>query len=254
LRITLINPPNEPYVLDLLVEPNCTECWVDEARFEGIDPNLVAVLEAQQTPQWVGVLTHGLSYPVFGHLQGQSIDGQRVHTFTYRVPDQFKILVVTQSGKVVISDVLTRDTFVMTLRFDAVSGEVIRPTVWKQYAFQLGATLVPTLIVEILMLLVFGLWSQRNLIVLLIANGITQVLLSLTMGLALIHAGLLTGMIVFLLIEGVVMLIEALIYAKWFDQSRRLRRKIVYALVANLVSFMVGFVVLSQTYLFLVQL
>ena len=89
---------------------------------------------------------------------------------------------------------------------------------------------------------------------LLIANGITQVLLSLTMGLALIHAGLLTGMIVFLLMEGVVMLIEALIYAKWFDQSRRLRRKIVYALVANLVSFLVGFVVLSQTYLFLVQL
>ena len=66
LRITLINPPDELYVVDLLVEPDCSACWVDDDRFDGVSPTLVALLEAQQSPQWVGVLTHGLSYPVFG--------------------------------------------------------------------------------------------------------------------------------------------------------------------------------------------
>lgn len=254
LRITLINPPDEPYVLDLLVEPDCTECWVDDDRFEGIDQALVALVEAQQSTEWVGVLTHGLSYPVFGDLKGQSIDGQRVHVFSYRVPDTFKILLVTQSGQVVQSEVLTRDTFLITVRFDALTGDVIRPTLWKQYAFQLLTTLFPTLIVETLLLVVFGLWSKRNLIVMLIANGITQVLLSLTMGITLIQAGLLWGIIVFLLMEGVVLLIEAVIYAKCFDKMHRLRRRVLYALTANFVSFFVGFVVLSETYHFLLQL
>jgi hypothetical protein len=146
LRITLIDPPDEPYLLDLLVQPNCTECWIDDERFEGIDPALIALIEAQHTAEWVGVLTHGLSYPVFGHLQGSTVNGQRVHTFTYRVPDAFKIVVVTQSGKTVVSEVIQRDAFLMNIRFDVTSGEVILPQWWKQYLFQFGTTLIPTLI------------------------------------------------------------------------------------------------------------
>ena len=182
------------------------------------------------------------------------MDGQRVHVFSYRVPDTFKILLVTQSGHVVLSDVLTRDTFMMTVRFDALTGDVLRPTLWKQYAFQLVTTLIPTLIVETLLLFAFGLWSKRNMIVMLIANGITQVLLSFTMGITVIQAGLLWGIIVYLLMEGVVLLIEAVIYAKGFDTTHRLRRRILYALTANFVSFFIGFVVLSETYHFLLQL
>lgn len=256
LRITLINPPDEPYVLDLLVEPTCepTECWIDDERFEGIDPALISLLEAQQSPQWVGVLSHGVSYPVFGNLQGSVVNGDRVHTFTYRVPDTFKIVVVTLSGKTVVSEVITRDMFMMNLRFDVDSNTIRRPELWKQMLFQFGSTLIPTVIVELILLALFGLWSSRNLKVTLIANFLTQVLLSATMGLVLIQAGLLSGFVVYLLMEGVVMLIEALIYWKAFDKKRKTGRKILYAITANFVSFIVGFAVITQTYLFLLQL
>jgi hypothetical protein len=256
LRITLINPPNEPYVLDLLVEPNCepTECWIDDERFDGIDPTLIALLEAQQSTQWVGVLSHGVSYPVFGNLQGREVNGDRVHTFTYRLPDSFKIVVVTLSGKAVVSDVITRDAFMMNLRYDLDSNTIIRPQLWKQVLFQFGSTLIPTVIVELILLGLFGLWSSRNLKVTLIANFLTQVLLSATMGWVLIQAGLLAGFVVYLLMEGIVMLIEALIYWKAFDKKRKTGRKILYAITANFVSFIVGFMVMSQTYLFLLQL
>jgi hypothetical protein len=256
LRITLINAPDEPYVLDLLVEPNCepTDCYVDDDRFEGVDATLIALIEAQHSDQWVGVLTHGLSYPVFGQLRGSLINGQRVHTFTYRVPDTFKIIVVTQSGTTVISDIITRDVFMMNLRFDVETAEIIRPQLWKQYVFQFGSTLFPTLIVEGVLLALFGLWSKRNLKVMLGANVLTQVLLSATMGIALIQAGLLSGVVVFLLMEGVVMLIEALIYWRTFDKSHKAGRKILYAIMANFISFIVGFAVISQTYWFMLQL
>ena len=254
LRITLINPPDEPYLLDLLVNPDCEDCWVDDERFEGIDPTLVALLEAQQSTTWVLALTHGLSYPIFGNLEGRSENGQRVHTFTYRLPDTFKIIVVTQSGKVVISEVIQRDIFMMAVRFDVDTGETIRPTLWKQVVFQLVSTFVPTLIVEGILLLLFGLWSRRNGKVMLLANVITQVVLTLTMGLALIYGGLLSGMIVFLLMEGVVILMEAILYGKFFDKTRRLRRRIAYAILANFASFITGFLVISETYTFFLQL
>jgi hypothetical protein len=256
LRITLINPPDEPYVLDLLVSPNCeaSECWIDEERFEGIDPALIDMIEAQQSDQWVGVLTHGVSYPIFGDLQGSLVNGYRVHTFTYRLPDAFKIIVVTESGKTVISEVITRDAFMMNLRFDLDSNTILRPELWKQLIFQFGSTLIPTLLVELFLLVLFGLWSRRNFKVSVIANVLTQLLLSATMGLVLIQAGLLAGIVVYLLMEGVVMLIEALIYWKAFDKKHKTGRKILYAITANFVSFIVGFAVISQTYLFLLQL
>lgn len=254
LRITLINPPQEAYILDMLVAPDCDDCWVDDERFDGIDPTLIDLLEAQQSSQWVGALTHGLSYPIFGDLRGRLVDGRRVHTFTYRVPDTFKIIVVTQSGEVIISEILQRDVFLMNVRFDVSTGSIERPELWKQVAFQLGSTLIPTLIVEGVVLLMFGLWSSRNAKVMLTANVLTQLLLTFTMGLVLIRAGLLSGMVVYLLMEGIIMLIESLIYWKFFDQKRRVRRRIGYALVANFVSFFVGFVVLTETYTFLLQL
>jgi hypothetical protein len=108
--------------------------------------------------------------------------------------------------------------------------------------------------VELILLGMFGLWSRRNLKVTVWTNLVTQVLLSATMGVALISAGLLAGFVVFLLMEGFIMLIEALAYWKWFDRSRKTGRKILYAITANFVAFIVGFAVMTQTYLFLLQL
>ncbi len=256
LRITLINPPDEPYILDLLVQPDCeeSECWIDEERFDGIDPALIAIIESYQSDQWVGALTHGVAYPIFGDLEGSLVNGDRVHSFTYRLPDEFKIIVVTESGRTVISGVITRDVFMMNLRFDLESNTILRPELWKQMLFQFGSTLIPTLGVELILLVLFGLWSRRNWKVTVIANVITQLLLSATMGLVLIQAGLMAGIVVYLLMEGVVMLIEALIYWKAFDKKQKTGRKILYAITANFVSFIVGFAVISQTYLFLLQL
>ena len=246
LKITVLNAPQESYYLDLLVKSDLL--GPNGENLEGLDPTMISKLKSLEAQGWYPALVSGTAIPLFGDLTGTLVNGKMVHTFGYHLPDEYRIMLVTQSGSVTVSDPLTMESFYTSLRFDAQSGEVSKPSVLIQYAAQFASTLIPTLIVEFVILLMFGLYSKRNLIVFLIMNLVTQIFLLFTVNAALIQMGLLSAILVLIFVEGFIWLFEMIVCWKAFDKKKKTWIRVVYALVANSVSFIMGiFLILIQS-------
>lgn len=246
LKITVLNAPQESYYLDLLVKSDLL--GPNGENLEGLDPMMISKLKSLEAQGWYPALVNGTAIPLFGDLTGTLVNGKMVHSFGYHLPDEYRIILVTQSGSVTVSDPLTMESFYTSLSFDAQSGEVSKPSVLIQYAAQFASTLIPTLIVEFVILLMFGLYSKRNLIVFLIMNLVTQIFLLFTVNAALIQMGLLSAILVLIFVEGFIWLFEMIVCWKAFDQKKKTWIRVVYALVANSVSFIMGiFLILIQS-------
>jgi len=246
LKITVLNAPQESYYLDLLVKSDLL--GPNGENLEGLDPTMITKLKSLEAQGWYPALVNGTAIPLFGDLTGTMVNGKMVHTFGYHLPDEYRIILVTQSGSVIVSDPLTMESFYTSLRFDAQSGEVSKPSVLIQYAAQFASTLIPTLIVEFVILLMFGLYSKRNLIAFLIMNLVTQIFLLFTVNAALIQMGLLSAILVLIFVEGFIWLFEMIVCWKAFDKKKKTWIRVVYALVANSVSFIMGiFLILIQS-------
>lgn len=108
---------------------------------------------------------------------------------------------------------------------------------------------VSTLIVEILLALAFGIRHKAGLKVVLIANIITQLALNLVILLMSINRSLyLVTIIIYILMEIIICFVEALIYI-WKlrkpDNSKYSKVKLIlYSLIANVCSAMLGFITL----------
>jgi hypothetical protein len=242
LKITVVNAPDELYYLDLLVKAE--EIGPNGEYLEGLDPAMFANLKSLEDEGWYPALTDGTQIRMFGELTGTLVNGKIVHDFGYHLPDDYRIIMVTQSGKITVSDPLTMDSFYTSLKFDAETGKVTKPNVIVLYATQFATTLIPTLIVEFGILLMFGLYSKRNLIVFLIMNVVTQFFLAFTVNAALITMGLLSAILVLIFVEGFIWIFEMIVCWKAFDKQKKTGRRVAFALVANMVSFILGFILI----------
>lgn len=128
----------------------------------------------------------------------------------------------------------------MSVHFDAISGEIILPNLMISYTMQFFTTFIPTLLLEGVILFLFGLASKRNLKVFFIMNLITQIFLTATLGVALITQGLISAIFVLILVEGFIWIYEVIICWKFFDKQKKTGRRILYALAANSASFILG--------------
>ncbi len=246
LKITVLNAPQEPYYLDLLVRSD--DLGSNGENLEGLDPQMIEQLKSLESEGWYPALVNGTAIPLFGELTGSVINGKQVHTFGYHLPDDYRIILVTQSGRVTVSDPLSMDSFYTVLSFDAQIGQISKPSVLILYAIQFASTLIPTLIVEFGILLMFGLLSKRNFIVFLIMNLATQIFLTFTVNAALIQMGLLSAILMLVFVEVFIWLFEMMVCWKSFDQKKKTWIRITYALVANSVSFILGiFLILAQS-------
>jgi hypothetical protein len=238
LKITIDHQPDEVYYLDLLVRAS----YIGDIQRE-IDqdhPEIIEGLRSLESQGWYPALVSGTQVPLFGKLQGDLVNGSMVHTFGYRIPDEFRIILVTTSGKVVVSDLIQTESFYMSIHFDALSGKIILPNLLISYSIQFFTTLIPTLLVEGIILFLFGLASKHNFKVFLVMNLITQIFLTATLGVALITQGLISAIFVLILVEGFIWIYEVIVCWKFFDKQKKTGRKILYALAANSASFMLG--------------
>lgn len=242
LKITVLNAPDEPYYVDLLVKADLL--GPNGENLEGLDPSMIAKLKSLEEEGWYPALVNGTAIPLFGDLTGTLVNGKMVHTFGYHLPDEYRIILVTQSGGIIVSDPQTMDSFYTSLKFDALSGKVSKPNVAILYAIQFVSTLIPTLIVEFVILLMFGLYSKRNLIVFLVMNLVTQIGLAFTVNAALIQMGLLSAILVLIFVEGFIWLFEMIVAWKAFDRKKKTWIRVTYALVANMVSFILGIIMI----------
>ena len=277
LTVRVENGPEELYYLDILAEgdasryPEGTVGGLSEEDRAALDGDLLADLTAAVPEGWYGCLTQGRL--VWGNIDSQ--DG--VFQFSYMgVPDVCRILMVTKSGETFLSEPFERQALQSSATVDWAAKTVTTPPLWRGYAAQFLATFLPTLAIEGLLFLLFRLWSKRNALVFLGVNLVTQGGLTLWTSLETVRDGTFwTGMIRsdlkcavrfldpggllrdfsdywLLPAELVILLAEAALYM-WLFRDCSKKRAALYALAANLASFLLGLYLAEPVWKFVVN-
>ena len=249
IKIIVKNPPAEEYYLDLLIKDKKSDNSQIEEK-DKYDPVKYGLLEDYEVDGWEPALVHGTSMPLFGRLTGDHFQQGEpmVHTFSYfGTPDRFKIIIVTPDNQVIISQEIVRKSFQLTLNYDYATGAISQPSLLVAYLLQILSTLIPTLLIEGLLLLLFRFSLRRSLWPFIIVNLATQILLTATLGMAAITQGMFTAYLLALPIELVIIIAESIAYAFLLKEHSKGRR-IGYAITANIASLVVSLIAMTINY------
>ena len=133
------------------------------------------------------------------------------------------------------------------MTYDFASNTLSRATPgWLAWLIQLLSTLVPTLVAEGLLLLLFGFSLRENWALFLLVNLATQAVLHLVVGTGFVTlaSSFAFYLVIMVPAEAVVFALEALAYAFLLRGGGR-RRRVLYALAANTASMALGFLALQ---------
>ena len=179
LVVRVEQPPQEEYYLDLLDTGDWAKNLYDLDERE-LDPALLAALRAAVPSGWHACIAQGSTRaPIWGELTGEPDgSGAMLHSFRYYgVPETYRILMVTASGETFLSDVLTRRTLQSSVTVDWTAKTAKPPLQSVGYLLQFAATFVPTILIELVVLLLFGFKLKENWKPFLLVNLVTQGLL-----------------------------------------------------------------------------
>lgn len=261
LTVRVENAPQELYYLDLLAEGDWDAKDTDsddgiERNYYGkedtLDPDLLALLRENVPEGWHACVAQGTTgAPIWGELYAESTDasGNDLHIFGYHgVPSTYRILLVTQSGKVWLSDELERRVLQSSVTVhwsdDTENTTVTVPSTVAGYLLQFVATLVPTLLIEGILLLLFQYSWKQNWKAFLIVNVLTQGLLAVASSSVTAHSGVSAWYLFFFFLpaELVVMLVEVFLYSgRGLLTGHSKGRAALYAVTANFASAFLGY-------------
>ena len=261
LTVRVENAPQELYYLDLLAEGDWDAEDTDsddgiERSYYGkedtLDPDLLALLRENVPEGWHACVAQGTTgAPIYGELYAESTDasGNDLHIFAYHgVPSTYRIILVTQSGKVWVSEALERKVLQSSVTVhwadDTEHTTVTVPSTITGYLLQFLATLVPTLLIEGLLLLLFQYSWKRNWKAFLLVNVLTQGLLAVASSSVTAHSGVSAWYLFcfFLPAEFVVMLVEVFLYSgRGLLTGHSKGRAALYAVTANFASAVLGY-------------
>ena len=255
LVVYLENPPEELYYLDLLYKSDREQTYpnLSEEELAALQPAMVQAIRDNKFAL-TAALTDGTDIPTFGSLIGKS-DGLRMkHTFGYYgLPDTYRIIIVTESGKVHVSEEFTRKAMQSSITYDYRSGTAQIPPLWRQYALPFTYTFLMTVLIEGILLLLFRFSLRREGGIFLLVNLVTQTAMTAFVGYAMIHGGTINAFLRLLLCEPFIMIAEAAAYAFLFRTHSRGRR-IAYAIIANLLSWIAGMLTNGLLYSLIVRI
>lgn len=274
LTVRVENAPQEPYYLDLLAEGDWNESgessydgvdWSYHGKEDTLDPALLTSLRDNVPAGWHACVAQGTTgAPIWGELYAEGTDafGNDLHVFGYHgVPSTYRIILVTESGKVWISDTLERKVLQSSVTVhwadDAESTTVTVPSTVTGYLLQFLATLVPTLLIEGILLLLFQYSWKQNWKAFLLVNLVTQgVLAAASSVLNLQNGAALWNYFLFLLpMEAVVLLIELYLYAgRGLLSGHSKGRAALYTVAANLASAVLGYYLAEPVWSFVVSI
>lgn len=274
LTVRVENAPQEPYYLDLLAEGDWNESgessndgvdWSYHGKEDTLDPALLTSLRDNVPAGWHACVAQGTTgAPMWGELYAEGTDafGNDLHVFGYHgVPSTYRIILVTESGKVWISDTLERKVLQSSVTVhwsdDAESTTVTVPSTVTGYLLQFLATLVPTLLIEGILLLLFQYSWKQNWKAFLLVNLVTQgVLAAASSVLNLQNGAALWNYFLFLLpMEAVVLLIELYLYAgRGLLSGHSKGRAALYTVAANLASAVLGYYLAEPVWRFVVSI
>ncbi len=184
--------------------------------------------------------------------------------WTYYPPNEFKILLYfPETGEFTISGVYERYAFdsYFTVNMDGVKLSVDyneelssdeRINAFKSYNYtveivSLVARIIITIIIEMAIALLFGFRKKKQLLLLIGVNTATQIILNVLLNVINYNSGELAFVVFYILFEIAVFVIEAILYCtimkKISEQQKKNWFYVLYALIANAVSFGAGFIV-----------
>lgn len=254
LTVKVKNAPQELYYLDLLSmegDPRYPSLTAEELA--ALDQDLYSALLDAIPVGWHGCVSQGTGgAPIWGDL---TPDENGCHTFSnYGVPWTYRVLMVTKSGEVFLSEVQTRRMLQSSVTVYWAAKSLSAAPLWVGYALELLSTLVPTLLLEGLLLALLGLWNRRNLLVFLAANVVTQLAMFLILGTTALKEGVGFGYyLLFIPLELVILLAETVAYRRLFTGTGK-RRAAVYGISANLCSAVLGWFLAEPVWKFIVSI
>lgn len=182
--------------------------------------------------------------------------------WTYYPPDDFKILLYyPETETFVSSGIYARyafDTY-YTVDMDGVDIgsveynddlstneriEAYRSYNYRQEMLALGARIVLTILIEMMVALLFGFRQKKQLLILAVVNIITQIILNVLLNVINYNSGPLAFTFFYVLFELIVFALEAVLYCTILKRLSEKKKEdayyILYSFVANLISFGAG--------------
>ena len=262
LTVKVENAPNELYDLDLLAEGEYEHegdsdfsSLSDEER-AALDADMLAALRAAVPDGWHACTAQGTNgAPMWGDLIGSDAGGVRLHSFRYHgVPATYRILIVTKIGESWVSDTLHRATLQSSVRVDWAAKTAAAPSAGTAYTLQFLCTLLPTLLIEGALLLLYGYRSRRSWLVFLLVNLVTQGAFAAYLAATVLNHGVSGWSLLFYLpIELIITVVESLLYRRLLTE-RSWERAVGYAIVANVCSATVGLLLIDPLWRFIVSI
>jgi hypothetical protein len=260
LTVRMENGPEEPYYLDLLAEGKpdpkyldyCLDWNYQKEERTALDSELLQALRDAVPKGWYACVAQGnQGTPIYAKLTGTG----GIHNFSYvGVPETYRVIVVTKSGESWVSESMTRHALQCSATVDWGDKTLSAPPVWVGYVLQFFATCIPTLLIEALVLLMFGYKWKTNWKPFLAVNLVTQGALALYFSIQTIRHGVnFWYFFLFVPAEVVVAVAEALLYRR-FLMGRSKACAVVYGLTANAASAVLGFFLAGPVWRFVVSI
>lgn len=240
IKLIVLNPPEDEYYLDLLIDYEKKHSYTNIDEDDELDENMIDILKEYNEDGWRPALVTGTNVPLFGNLKGEREGDTMVHKFSYvGTPKRFRVILVEKSGKVTVSKEIERKAFESTVYYDYAINKIWESSATKSYVKQFIITFIGTLIVEGIILILFRFSIRKNWKPFVMVNLFTQILLTLIVFSAMYFAGSMAAFLLYIPFEIVILIIESKLYKKYL-QGHSIRRRILYAITANVVSFMLG--------------
>ena len=245
ILVKVINPPEDEYYLDLLTKEANTYMRLE---LDGYDPKKLKLLDSYEEDGWKPGLVKGTPMPMWGELTGVKAEEGMEHRFGYMgVPDDFKLIIVTPDNHLIVSEEIHRTTLKTVITYDYNQNTVVLEQPVLAYIKQFFGTLTATLLIEGILLLIFGFSLKKNWAAFLFINLFTQIGLTLTIGVLFQKEGILTASIVFFPVELIIIIAESILYAMALKEHNR-GKIVLYAIISNVLSAAIGLAIMTYVY------
>lgn len=243
IEIIVKNPPKVEYYLDLLVDYEGEGLYPNIREEDKYSADMYNILKNYKSDGWRPAMVTGTKVPIFGDIIGKKDGENMVHSFSYiGVPDRFKIIIVTADGETIVSEnIVKRKAFNSRVYFDYNTKKLWEDSIVLAYIKQFLTTYPTTLLIEGLILLLFGFSLKKNWKSFVLINLLTQVLLTFIIFGAMYKQGSMAAIFFYIPFEIIILIIETKLFKKYLVEHSESRRK-TFAIVANIVSFLVGII------------
>lgn len=235
--LELVNAPSRPYIVGILTrEPGAKQIELVK-HIKPEQREMLAALFSLEAEGWHPVT----EVPTGGLFQANGTAQIEWMTITQSMKE-YRIILITESGTIHVSDPVTHRDYANRATYDLETNQLTQHIDYQDYGRRVLIAVLVTLIVETLVLKLFGFPVKQNLRVIVLTNLSTQLLLNVVLFVTHYYEFTQDNASVLLLMELVIPIIEAVAYAK-FLQGRTVKRRVLYAFIANFTSFAIGMLI-----------